>query len=181
MLDYLDIQTPIPIWDKLLELNPVSSEDVFFEPFSGEGNLFNLIKNDNKEFCEITKCKDIFDYDFESSKVSVVYSNPPFKADIPDKKGNKKYKNCVYYFLEMLMTRLKHLKKIGFLINAKSFCSLTPIRLAKLEKLGFSISNITIINTDVWYGCYYFVCFEKEQTNKPIKIIEKVFKKNDMK
>lgn len=180
-LSYLDIQTPQIIWEKLLLLNPIGFEEYFFEPFAGEKSLYNLIPNLKKEYCEINENKDIFDYDFKNSNVTTLYTNPPFKAEIPDKKGNKKFKNCVFYFLEMLMTRLKNLKTIGFLINAKSFCSLTPIRLSKLERLGFSISNISVLNTDLWWGCYYFVVFQKEQTNKFVKVIEKTFLKAEMK
>jgi hypothetical protein len=174
-LDYMAIQTDPSIWTKLLELNPIHPDEVFLEPFSGENSLFDQVDTNNKQWCEITKGRDIFDYDFANSDVTVLYTNPPFKSDIPNKKGIKSYKNCVFFFLEYFMKNLKHLKTIGFLINAKSFCSLTPNRLHKLEQLGFSISNITVLNTTLWYGCYYFILFESRQTNKFIKIIPKTF------
>ena len=78
-------------------------------------------------------------------------------------------------FKILLIKQLKKLNKIGFLINAKSFCSLTPNRLTQLNKNGFEISSITVLNTQYWYGCYYFVVFEKTTTNKFVKIIEKTF------
>jgi hypothetical protein len=174
-LDYMVIQTSPDVWSKILELNPIHPDEVFLEAFSGENSLYDQVDTNKKEWCEITKGRDIFDYDFENSDVTVIYTNPPFKCDIPNKKGEMKYKNCVFFFLEYFMTRLKHLKTLGFLINAKSFCSLTPNRLHQLEQLGFSISNITVLNTNYWYGCYYFILFERGQTNKCVKIIPKTF------
>lgn len=177
-LDYMAIQTDPSIWSKLLELNPINPDAVFYEPFSGENSLFNQVHtNTEKEWTELERGKDVFDYDYNNSNVTCIYTNPPFKADIPNKKGIKSYKNCVYFFLEYFMKNLKHLETIGFLINAKSFCSLTPHRLHKLEQLGFSISSITVLNTTQWYGCYYLVVFQRGQTNKCVKIIKDTFRK----
>jgi len=174
-LDYLSIQTPVSIWEEILKLNPIHPDEVFLEPFAGENSLFNQVQTNKKEWCEITKGRDIFDYDFENSDVTVIYTNSPFKCDIPNRKGIKSYKNCIYFFLQHFMTRLKHLKTIGFLISSKCFYSLTPNRLNKLEQLGFSISNITVLSTNYWYSTYYFILFERGQTNKFVKIIPKTF------
>ena len=156
------IQTPIPVWTKILELFPIKEIDIFFEPFKGDGNLFNQVINENKEWCEITQGKDIFQYDCKNSQVTTLYTNPPFKVELTNKKGETKLKNCVYYFLEHFMTNLPLLVSCGFLMNAKSFQSLTPKRLAKLNELGFYIHNVVCINIQKWYGLYYFVLFKKE-------------------
>jgi hypothetical protein len=173
-LDYLSIQTSKDVWEALLKLNPINEDDYVLEPFAGENSLYDLIQT-NKDWAEITKGRDIFQYDFENSKATVVYTNPPFKCDIPNKKGEMKYKNSCYFFLEFFMQKLKKLNKIGFLINAKSFGSLTPNRLTKLKKLGFEITSITVLNLSYWWGTYYFVVFEKEPTNKLVKVISKTF------
>lgn len=175
-LDYMAIQTDPSIWSKLLELNPINPDAVFYEPFSGENSLFNQVHtNTEKEWTELERGKDVFDYDFDNSEVTCIYTNPPFKADIPNKKGEMKYKNCVFFFLQHFMTRLKHLKTIGFLMSSKCFYSLTPNRLNKLSNLGFTISNITVLNTNYWYSTYYFIVFTKDATNKFIQIIPKTF------
>ena len=178
-LDYMAIQTDPAIWSKLLELNPINPDAVFLEAFAGENSLYDQVTCEKKEWCEITKGRDVFDYDYKNSKVTCIYTNPPFKADIPNRKGIKSYKNCVYFFLEYFMKNLKHLETIGFLINAKSFCSLTPHRLHRLEQLDFSISSITVLNTTQWYGCYYMVVFQRGQTNKCVKIIKDTFRKSN--
>lgn len=172
---YHEIQTSRDVWTKLLEINPITEQEIFFEPFAGDDTLYKQITN-KKYWCEITRGRDIFDFDFNSHQdITTVYTNPPYKVQIPNKKGEMVVKNSVFFFLEYLIDNLTNLKKIGFLINAKSFNALTPHRLAKLEKKGFTMSNITLLNTNYWFGIYYFVLFEKEQTNKPIKYIEKTF------
>ena len=175
-LDYMAIQTSPDVWSEILKLNPINPDEVFYEPFAGENSLFDqVVTNKDKEWTEITKGRDVFDYDFENSDVTVIYTNSPFKCDIPNKKGEMKYKNCVFYFLDLFMTKLKHLKTIGFLMSSKCFYSLTPNRLNKLEQLGFSISNITVLNTNYWYGIYLFVKWDKNATNKLVQIIPKTF------
>lgn len=44
-LSYDEIQTPISVWQHLLDLNPISFDDYFFEPFAGRKNIYNLIQN----------------------------------------------------------------------------------------------------------------------------------------
>jgi hypothetical protein len=173
-LSYESIQTPIDVWKKILELNPINPDNVFFEPFAGENTLYNLIPNENKDWCEIERGRNIFDYDFENSKVEIVYTNPPYVCEIPDKKGNMKTRNAVYYFLEMLMTKLTNLKQIGFIMNMSCFNSITPKRLEKLKALGFTISSITMFNCSYWYGLQLFVLFDKN-SNTCFKHIDKVF------
>lgn len=175
-LSYVDIQTNSDVWVELLKLNPISPTEYFFEPFKGEGTLYDLIPNENKEWCEITKERDIFQYDFENSKANVVYTNPPYACSIPNKKGIFKTRNSVYYFLELFMTKLTHLKKIGFIMNMSCFSSLTPKRLQKLKQLGFTIANITMFNCSYWYGLQLFVVFDRNE-NTCFKYIEKNFTK----
>ena len=53
---------------------------------------------------------------------------------------------------------------VGFLINTKSFVSLTPKRLKKIEQNGFTIAEMVMMNMNYWYGTYMFVIFKKNQT-----------------
>lgn len=168
---YLDIQTPPDVWTKILELLPVRGDAIFLEPFKGEGSLYNQISCE-KDWCEITEGRDIFDYDCNKSNVTTIYTNPPFKCELTNKKGQKVVKNSVYYFLEYFMMNLPLLEEIGFLINAKSFQSITPKRFIKLQKLGFYVHNIVVLNCNYWWGTYYFVLFKKYNTNFLIPIEE---------
>jgi hypothetical protein len=174
-LTYIDIQTPPDVWQKILELNPIPEDDVFYEPFKGEGNLYNQITN-KKYWTEITEGKNVFDFE-NKNDITCIYSNFPFKCLIPNKKGEFKYKNAGYYFLEYFADNYPNLKTLGTLVSSKIFNSFTPKRLKKLQDKGFTIKSITCLNCDYWYNIYYFVLFEKNTNNDFIKIIDKVFKK----
>ena len=179
LLNYLEIQTPPDVWKELLKLNPIDKEAKFYEPFRGEGSLFNQVECDVKYWSEIEEDRDVFDFEFPND-VTCIYTNPPFKANIKNKKGEKVYKNAVFYFLDYFVSMYPNLDTIGFLINANGFNSLTPYKLAKLAKQGFNISAITFLNTNYWYGGYYFIVFRKNYTNKAdIHIIEKTFTKGN--
>jgi hypothetical protein len=41
--------------------------------------------------------KDVFDFE-DVEKITCIYTNPPYKADIPQKSGIKKYKNASFFF-----------------------------------------------------------------------------------
>jgi hypothetical protein len=177
LLNYLEIQTPIDVWKELLKLNPIDANETFFEPFKGIGNLYNQVETNKKYWTEIEEDRDVFNFEFPND-VSLIYTNPPFKANIKNKKGEMVYKNAIFYFLDYFVTTYPKLTTIGFLINANGFNSLTPYKLAKLAKQGFTISTITFLNTNYWYGGYYFCVFKKNNTNKTdIHIIEKTFTK----
>ena len=68
-LSYNDIQTPSHVWKKLLELNPIPTNSIFLEPFAGQNSLYGLIECE-KDWCEIDRQRNIFDYDFHNSFVS---------------------------------------------------------------------------------------------------------------
>jgi hypothetical protein len=177
ILSYQEIQTPSDIWTELLKLNPIDANELFFEPFAGENSLFEQVHTNTKYWTEITKGKDVFDFD-KKNEVTCIYTNPPFKCFIPNAKGQKVYKNSVFYFLDYFVSLYPNLKSIGFLINAKSFNALTPFRLDKLKQKGFTISALTVLNTNYWYQGYYFVVFQRDSNGlAKINIIPKTFTK----
>jgi hypothetical protein len=121
-------------------------------------------------------------FDFPADvPITTIFTNPPFLCDIPDKKGTKRLENSVdyfiEYFIEYFIRKFATLKKIGFLMNGKSFLSLTPKRLNLLSTLGFGISKIIVLNIQQWYGRYLFIVFENdiEQTNKMVISIPTYF------
>jgi hypothetical protein len=175
ILSYEEIQTAIPVWTELLKLNPIEPNSTFLEPFKGKGSLYNQIETNKKYYCEIEEKKNIFDFEHKD-EITCIITNPPFKALIPNKKGEMVYKNAIFFFLDYFTLNYKNLNTLGFLINATGFNALTPYRLTKLAKQGFTISAITILNTNWWYGTYYYLIFRKDYNNKTdIHIIPKTF------
>ena len=94
-LNYLQIQTPLDVWKELLKLNPIDTNETFYEPFRGEGSLFNQVDCSVKFWSEIEDDRDAFNFEYPN-EVTCIYSNPPFKTNIPNKKGEKVYKNAVF-------------------------------------------------------------------------------------
>ena len=175
---YEEIQTPKEVWESILEKCPIQSDEIFYEPFKGTGSLFNQVNVPVKYWSEITEGKDVFDFDYQTNNdITTIYTNPPFKCLIPNKKGIMKIKNCCYFFLEYFMKHFVSLKKIGFIMNVACFQSLTPKRLQQLDALGFVISKIVVFNVQKWFGRYYFVQFERktEQTNKFVDYLPNYF------
>lgn len=170
-----DIQTPYDVWTKLLDLHPIDENLVFYEPFRGIGNLYEQVVNNTKYWSEIVDGKDVFDFD-KIDEVEVIYTNPPFKADIYGK-----YVNAVYFFLRYFAQNYTNLKQIGFLINANSYNALTPKRFSELADLNFHLSAQTVFNTNYWYGTYYFLVFKKSETPLLVKFdwIRKTFKREE--
>ena len=175
ILSYLDIQTKPDVWTKLLELNPIDKDAIFFEPFRGEGSLYNQVDCPVKFWSEIEENKNVFDFQ-EKNDITCIYTNPPYRCSIPNKKGIFKERNAVYFFVEYFMTNYPNLKKIGFIMNQACFSSFTPKRLKKLNDLGFTISTMTLFNCNYWYGLQVFVIFDKNE-NTCYKYIEKTFMK----
>ena len=176
-LSYNDIQTPKEVWTEILNRCPIHDDEVFYEPFAGEKSLYNQVLTNKKYYTEINEDLDVFNFDYKlNNDITTIYTNPPYKCNIPDKKGNIKPRNAVYYFLAYFMTHFVSLKKIGFIMNMKCFNSITPKRLKKLNDFGFTISSITMFNCDFWYGLQLFVLFDK-QPNICFKYIENVFRK----
>jgi hypothetical protein len=69
-----DRQTPIEYCKFLI--NYFEPSGTILEPFKGNGNFYNIYpKNCKKEWCEIKKGKDFFDF---NEKVDWIITNPPF-------------------------------------------------------------------------------------------------------
>jgi hypothetical protein len=172
---YEEIQTDKTVWTALLEKCPISSEEIFYEPFKGTGNLYDQVDCKKKYWAEITEGHDVFDFEQTNKDITVIYSNPPFKCLIPNKKGIKTLKNCCYFFLEYFMLNFVSLKRIGFILNTACFQSLTPKRYKRMEDLGFTVTKLVVFNVQKWYGRYYFIVFERASTNKFVEYLPNYF------
>jgi hypothetical protein len=131
-----------------LNLDPTKS---YCEPFSGNHNIFKLLP-ENKEYYEIQEGKDFFQCD---KKYDIIITNPPYRDYETDKKNI--VIDCFNKCFEVAN------EKCIFLINNKMFNSLTPRRLSNWKIMGWSITDICVINISKWYGRYYIITFEKNK------------------
>jgi hypothetical protein len=150
-------QTPNDLARDLINLLPLKPGDTILEPFKGEGAFYDNFPADcHKDWCEITEGRD---YKTHQGTADWVISNPPFRME----DSNGKRVNCFFQLLEYYSTRAN--KGIAFLGNDYCFSTLTPIRMKKLNELGWYLQGYTICNVKKWRGRYFFMVFTKEQTD----------------
>ena len=155
--EYLFHQTPKELAKKLMEYVPLEPGDNLIEPFRGEGAFFNAFPEGHpKDWAEIKQGRD-YKY-FAESPADWVISNPPFRLPV----GGKP-KNVFFELLEYFLKRSN--KGLAFLMSDVCFGSLTPLRMAVVKELGFSITKIVVCQVKKWRGRYYFVIFEKTDNN----------------
>tara|TARA_R110000868_G_scaffold320405_1_gene581304 strand:+ start:351 stop:857 length:507 start_codon:yes stop_codon:yes gene_type:complete len=159
-------QTPPELCKLLVEKVPLKDGDKVLEPFKGEGSFYNALPDFIiKNWTEIEEGRDFKNYQGE---IDWVITNPPFKLE--NEKG--KLENSFYPLLDYYSTRVN--KGIAFLGNDYCFSTLTPVRMKKINALGFYLQGYTICNVKKWRGRYFFMIFTKEY-NKNINFIEGSF------
>jgi hypothetical protein len=146
------IYTPKPVALKMIEMCNLKEGDTVLDPSYGGGVFYdNLPEYVNKEWCEIDKGKDFFEYD---KKVDFIIGNPPY--------------SILNKWLDKTMDLTdKFCYILGF--------NLTDTRLKKITERGYGITRMHIIDIDWWFGHSFIVLFEKNKpsiiTAEPIKII----------
>lgn len=152
-------QTPNDLAKELIKKVPLVAGDKVVDSFRGEGAFYNNFPDFvEKGWCEITEGKDYKDYEGE---IDWEITNPPFRLE-DETKGKRV--NSFYPLLEYYSTRVN--KGIAFLANDYCFSTLTPIRMEKLNKLGWYLQGYTICNVKKWRGRYFFMIFTKEKNDK---------------
>lgn len=135
------IYTPKELAIDCISVVPIAEGDTVLDPFLGGGVFYHNYPQENpKDWCEIEKGRDFFEYD---QKVDWVISNPPFSKlnDVLDK--------CVEVCV----------KGFGLIFICTG---LTVRRVNKVKQKGFIISRIMYFNVKSWFGfpCL-FVLFER--------------------
>jgi hypothetical protein len=139
------VYTPSQVVDIMIKFCNYSNEYVL-DSCRGKGAFYNKL-NYPKEYCEITEDIDFFSF---SKKVELSIGNPPYS---------------------ILSKWLEHTYKI-----CDKFCyifgmySLTSPRLRDMEKAGFYITKMMLINVPTWFQRSYIIVAER-LTEKPDKIV----------
>jgi len=157
---YLFHQTPNDLAKNLINFVPLITDDKVLEPFRGEGSFYNNFPEFTaNSWCEIEEGIDFKDFDYDTSKIDWVISNPPFRLENLDKKRI----NSFYFILDFFLKRVN--KGIAFLGNDYCFATLTPKRINEIEKKGFYINKIVVCNVKKWRGRYFFIIISKIKTD----------------
>ena len=136
------IYTPKPVALKMIEMCDLKEGDLVLDPSYGEGVFYNnLPEYVNKEWCEIDKGVDFFEY---NKKVNCIIGNPPYSL------WNK--------WLEHTM---KLTDKFCYILG---ILNMTDKRVNDIMNKGYGITKMHLLYIDWWFGPSYLVVFEK---NKP--------------
>lgn len=136
------VYTPKPVALKMIDMCDLKEGDIVLDPSYGGGIFYdNLPEYVNKEWCEIEKGKDFFEYD---KRVDCVIGNPPYSL------WNK-----------WLDHTMKITDKFCYIFGNLNF---TDKRVRNIIDNGYGITKFHLVKIDWWFSPSYLVVFEK---NKP--------------
>tara|TARA_R110000744_G_scaffold203771_6_gene322629 strand:+ start:537 stop:1022 length:486 start_codon:yes stop_codon:yes gene_type:complete len=153
MFDISFHYTPKDIAKELIkDIDFTNLEGKVLETCRGGGAFWDCIPDTcEKDWCEIEMGRDFFEY---NENCAITISNAPYRIDISGVRTNI-FNKWMNHQLEITT------KEAWFLLNAKMWSSLTPVRLKKWEELGWKLCFLRILNIKKWYGRYYWICFSK--------------------
>jgi hypothetical protein len=137
----------------LMTLIPFQVSDSVLDAGSGKNKVWykNIPNYCIADECEIEDGKDFLLYgtilDKENKRYDWIIGNPPFHQG--------------WLFLEKA-SQISN-KGIAFLGNLNFWNSCLPNRFKLLEKRGFYLNKIHIVQDKRWFGRYYFLIFTKQK------------------
>jgi len=136
------IYTPKEVALLMIDKCNIKEKDKVLDPCLGGGVFYDNFPPCNKQWCEIEKGKDYFDF---NDKVDLVIGNPPYSI------WNK-----------WLEHTIKITNKICFILGVMN---LTPPRLQLLKDNGFGITYFHILKVDWWFSPSFIVIWEKDKNS----------------
>ncbi len=138
------IYTPKKLAIEMINMCDIKQTDKVLDCSLGGGVFFDNFPESDKDWCEIEKGRDFFEYT-KGKKYDWVIGNPPYSL------WNK---------------WLEHTCEI-----TDKFCyifgvyNLTPSRLGRIMDKGFGITKITLCKVEWWFSPSFLVVFEKNKEN----------------
>jgi hypothetical protein len=135
------IYTPAPLVDILLNMCDFKDGDRVLDCCMGEGAFYNKLPPFViKEWCEIDKGKDFFEW---NEKVDWVIGNPPYSV-----------------WTKWLEHTAKITDKFVYVFGSYNF---TETRILSLLEKGFNITEIVLTKVDWWFSHTFVIKFEKNK------------------
>lgn len=150
-------QTPKALAAELMKSVPLTSGDVVYEPFRGEGAFYDAIPTGcERQWTELAEGKDFRDHEGE---YDWIVTNPPFRVEGWEK--TPKSGNAFFPLLDYFTDRAR--KGVAFLGNHWCFQSLfVPKRLLHIQSKGWFIQKVVSCNVKKWGGRYFLIVFTKQ-------------------
>jgi hypothetical protein len=135
--------TPKEVVENHIKLIDSVQSDKWYDPFYGKGAYYNAFPTDNKDWSEIEKGKDFFEY---SGSCDIICSNPP------------------YSMIDKVLEKSVELnpRVISYLIGQGN---LTTRRIEYMNTNGYFLKKLHFLKIWKWYGMSYICVFEKGSTN----------------
>ncbi len=135
--------TPQSVVDIHLSMIDAKPDDIWFDPFMGQGAYYDNYPTENKDWCEIEMDRDFFEYD---GYMDIICSNPPYSMmDKVIKKSIELQPRVISYLCAL------H--------------GLTARRMEMLNKAGYGLKKMHMLKVYSWYGMSAIVVFEKNCIN----------------
>ena len=71
------VYTPLPVAKMMIEMADIKESDTVLDPSLGAGVFYNNLPKCKKDWCEITKGRDFFEYT-KGKKYDWIIGNPPY-------------------------------------------------------------------------------------------------------
>jgi len=133
--------TPDAVVDIHIGMIEHKPEDIWYDPFRGQGAYYNKFPTENKIYTEITEGLDFFEF---TGRVDIIASNPPFS----------KFDNIIKKCIEL------NPRIIALIMGAVNF---TPKRIDTLKNAGYGITKIHILKVRGWLYNPFLCVFEKDK------------------
>jgi len=147
--------TPLTLVRDIISSLNIDESDSILDPFYRQGEFFHEFRNKFAFFTEIEMGLDFFDH---NKRVDWIISNPPLNG------------------IERILEKSADLciKGFGYILF---FNELNANIVDNLEKRGFFITKLSIININSWNHNYSlcFVLWEKNKKSKDINFLKNIF------
>lgn len=137
------IYTPPVLAKKMIEMCDIKYTDRVLDPCKGGGVFYDNFPECIKSYCEIDEGIDFFNYDQE---VDIIIGNPPYSL----------WSKWIEKTISL------NPKKICYVYGAFNMC---PNRFDLLEKNGYYVRKIHIMNVSWWLGTSFLVLLTKEKND----------------
>ena len=136
------IYTPKNLAIDMIKYCDIKPTDNVLDPSFGGGVFYNNLPECNKDWCEIDKGRDFFEYT-KGKKYDLVIGNPPYSL------WNKWIKQTI-----------EITDKFCYVFGV---FNLTIVRLQKLHDAGFRITKLCLVQVKWWFSNSFIVIFEKNK------------------
>ena len=133
--------TPKPIALQMMELCDITPTLSVLDPCYGGGVFYDNLPECKKNYCEIEKGLDFFDW---NERVDLIIGNPPYSL----------WNKWLDHTMELT-------DKFCYIFGMLNF---TDDRLRRITGNGFSLTKIHVLKVEWWFGSSIVAVFEK---NKP--------------